>query len=52
MKLKDKLEVIVRDLGCKLGEREIQQRFGATYYDLKSQHDKALRKLNRINKVG
>lgn len=51
MKLKDKLEMVVRELGYKLGERELQERFGQAYHDLKYQHDKALRKLNRINKV-
>ena len=51
MKLKGKLEMVVRDLGCKLAEREIQERLGKTYHELKYQHDKALRKLNRLNKV-
>jgi hypothetical protein len=51
MKLKDKLEMVVRELGYKLGERELQERFGQAYHDLKYQHDKALRKLNRLNKL-
>ena len=51
MKSQQKLESVVRDLGHKLAEREIQERYGKTYHDLKHEHDKALRKLNRINKV-
>ena len=51
MRLQEKLEMVVRDLGYKLDERELQERFGKTYHDLKYQHDKALRKLHRLNKV-
>jgi hypothetical protein len=51
MKLKDSLEMLVRELGYKLAEREMQERFGKAYHDLKYQHDQALRKLDRLNKV-
>jgi len=51
MRLQEKLEMVVRDLGYKLAERELQERFGKTYHDLKYQHDKALRKLNSLNKL-
>ena len=51
MKRQEKLESVVRDLGYKLAEREIQERFGQAYYELKRDHDKALAKLNRLNKV-
>ncbi len=49
---KVKLEAIVRELGYKLGDRELRSWYGKEYYDLKVGHDKALRKLNRLNKVG
>lgn len=51
MKLQEKLEMVVRDLGYKLAEREMQERFGKAYYEIKRDHDKALYKLNRLNKV-
>ena len=43
--------MLVRELGYKLAEREMQERFGKAYHDLKYQHDQALRKLDRLNKV-
>lgn len=46
-----KLESIVRELGYKLGDRELRNWYGKGYHDIKVGHDKALRKLNRINKV-
>ena len=49
---KAKLESIVRELGYKLGERELRNWYGKGYHDIKVGHDKALRKLDRLNKVG
>ena len=51
MRRQEILESVVRDLGYKLAEREIYGRFGKAYYELKRNHDNALAKLNRLNKV-
>ena len=48
---KAKLESVVRELGCKLGAMEIYKGFNKSYYEMKRDHDKALRMLNSLNKV-
>ena len=51
MRRLEKLESVVRHLGYRLAEREIYERFGKAFYELKRDHDRALANLNRLNKV-